>query len=152
VRGEGSGVTGVRGGGHNGLERWARQRRPELYRPGLGAAALCANREGEGSEEGEGKGVLVPLLIGSRAQGAWPKVGCAAAVEAHGGHVPDARRSLRHSTEHMACVKPPDLETVSRPARVRIWIWANYESCSFRDALQLLFKDPDHWSNGLGGN
>ena len=31
--------------------------------------------------------MLVPLLIGSRAQGAWPKVGRAAAAEAHGGHV-----------------------------------------------------------------
>jgi hypothetical protein len=33
----------------------------------------------EGEQGGEGEGMLVPLLIGSRAQGAWPKVGCAAA-------------------------------------------------------------------------
>ena len=38
--------------------------------------------------------MLVPLLIGSRAQGAWPKVGRAAAAEAHGGHVHNTRRRL----------------------------------------------------------
>jgi hypothetical protein len=50
-----------------------------------------AERSG-GNGEGKGEGVLVPLLIGSRAQGAWPKVGRAAAVEAHGGHVHSTRR------------------------------------------------------------
>jgi hypothetical protein len=44
----------------------------------------------------------------------------------------------------MSRVAVPDLETIFGPARVRIWTWANYESCSFRDALQLLFKDPSH--------
>ena len=36
--------------------------------------------------------MLVPLIIGSRAQGAWPKLGRAAAAEAHGGHVHNTRR------------------------------------------------------------
>jgi hypothetical protein len=47
---------------------------------------------GRVSGEGEGEGMLVPLLIGNRAQGAWSKVGCASAVEAHGGHVHNTRR------------------------------------------------------------
>jgi hypothetical protein len=52
VHGESGGVTGARGGGHNGWEHWVRQRWPELYRPSHGAAALCANRVGESAEEG----------------------------------------------------------------------------------------------------
>jgi hypothetical protein len=74
-----------------------------------------------------------------------------AAALGHGGGAasawkprPDARRPLRPSTEHVACVKSPDLETVSGPAWLRIWIWANYESCSFRDALHFLFRGHSH--------
>jgi hypothetical protein len=54
------------------------------------------------------------------------------------------RRPSGHSAEHVSRVAVPDLETVFGPARVRIWVWANYESCSFPDALQLLFKDPSY--------
>jgi hypothetical protein len=54
------------------------------------------------------------------------------------------RRLFGHSAEHVSRVAVPDLETVFGPARVRIWVWAKYESCSFHDALQLLFKDPSH--------
>jgi hypothetical protein len=70
----------------------------------------------------------------------------------HGRHVQSTCRWFGHFIEYVSRVVVPDLETVFGPAQVRFWIWANYESCSFRDALQLLFKDPDHWSNGLGSN
>jgi hypothetical protein len=77
----------------------------------------------------------------------------------HGGaqtpqerHVPDARRPLKHFVDYVAGNKLDRLELLFGPVTVQIWIWVNYENCSFRDALQILFKDPDHWSTGLGNN
>jgi hypothetical protein len=70
----------------------------------------------------------------------------------HGRHVQSTCRWFGHFIEYVSRIAVPDLETVFGPAQVRIWIWANYESCSFHDALQILFKDPDHWSNVLWSN
>jgi hypothetical protein len=61
------------------------------------------------------------------------------------------RRPWRHFVDYVAGSKVDRLELLFGPATGQIWIWASYES-SFCDALQFLFKDPNHWSNGLGSN
>jgi hypothetical protein len=60
-------------------------------------------------------------------------------------------RPWRHFVDYVAGSKVDRLELLFGPAMGQIWIWASYES-SFCDALQFLFKDPNHWSNGLGSN
>jgi hypothetical protein len=57
---------------------------------------------------------------------------------------PDARRPLKPTTEHVVGVDETTLGSIFGLSGVRIWVWANYESCSFHDALQLLFKDLSH--------
>ena len=132
--------------------RQAQRRRPCWPRSGTRAQALESERERAGSGEGDGEGVLVPLLIGSRAQGAWPKVGRAAAAEAHGGHVQGACRPLGRFREQLA---GDDGISVGRdfglfPGRIRTW--AEYEDRSPHEALRFSLRHSSHLSNITVGN
>jgi hypothetical protein len=68
--------------------------------------------------------VPVPLLIGSRTQGTWSKVGRAASVEAHGGHVHNTRRPVRTFPEHVSCSEVDRLELQFGPDLGRSGSWA----------------------------
>jgi hypothetical protein len=89
-----------------------------------------------------------PRALGARGTrlGSWGRGSSMAAT--HWG----TRWPWRHFVDYVAGSKVDRLELLIGPATGQIWIWANYESCSFRDALQFLFKDPDQRSNGLGSN
>ena len=110
--------------------RQAQRRRPCWPRSGTRAQALESERERAGSEEEDGEGVLVPLLIGSRAQGvhdawssgggAWrPRTGRVSSVGAFSRTVGGRRRDQR-GTRFWAISKPnQDLGRIrrSKPAR-----------------------------------
>jgi hypothetical protein len=70
----------------------------------------------------------------------------------HSRHVQSTCRRFRQFVEYVSRVAVSDLETIFGPARVRIWTWANYESCSFHDALQISFKHHGHKTHRLGDN
>jgi hypothetical protein len=72
--------------------------------------------ESEGEHRGEERATVVAWNLPITSEEARMGVGHGGAQTPHERHILDARRPLRHSTEHAACVKPPDLETVFGPA------------------------------------
>jgi hypothetical protein len=66
------------------------------------------------------------------------------ALLVHGVHVLDAWHPSGHSTEHVVCVKQPDLEAMFGPSPGQIRIWAKRQSQSPPNALQNLFRVHDH--------
>jgi hypothetical protein len=74
--------------------------------------------ESEGKHWGEGRATVVAWNLPIMSEEARTGVSHGGAQTPHERHVPDVRCPLRHSTEHAACMKPPDLETVLG------WLWA----------------------------
>jgi hypothetical protein len=164
---EGAGKQAPRGR-HIAVEvRWCLIGTREAWRSGLIArrgAQLGGNgghelgHDGERQPEG-GWGVLWYCLACYTREGAagrGRRHGRAAVQwgtrHGHGRHVQGRCRRFRQFVEYVSRVDVPDLETIFGPARVRIWTWANYESCSFHDALQILFKHHGHKTHRLGDN
>jgi hypothetical protein len=80
---------------------------------------------------------------------AQPHVQKGGARVAHGGHAQDARRSLQHSTKHVVGDGVVNVGRIFGPCTCRIGSWAQKQSCSPRNALQLLFKDHGHFGSRL---
>jgi len=121
----------------------------ELGRPAMADAAWeRGEREMEraGSGEGDGEGVLVPLLIGSWAQGTAVEADHAARKLGHGGHVHGHASPFGQILEHVAGNERGMVGGAFGLDPGRIRTWAEYEDRSPHEALRFLLRVPSHLS------
>jgi hypothetical protein len=112
--------------------------------PGTTSESRRGETESEGEHWGEGRATVVAWNLPIVSEEARTGVGHGGAQTPHERHVPDARCPLRHSTEHAACVKLPDLETVFGPAMGQTRLWALNENCCPHMALQISLRYFSH--------